>query len=370
MAPDLGVFAVADGMGGHAAGEVASRLAVDQVREAIAGDLSQRIANRYLDNPDLDTRRRVLARLSRVVLRVHEQVLKASQKDFSLTNMGTTLDVVWLLRDQAFVAHVGDGRIYLARRSAVLQLTEDHVEGPLGMFRHDGPTRSRRASRLARAVGVPNACGPDTLMVGIDRGDRLLMATDGIHSQIPDEAELGSLMRAETVADAAQSLVQRAHRVGTDDATALLIEICDRFAAHDEPAAAVLHPDLEALRESVLFAGLPWSQALVVLTIAVEVEVEAGQNLAWMVANDRVAYVLLEGLVSLPHGRQLGPGATIFAECLVNSNPADQTARCEASTRALRLRSDDLREICNSDSRLAAQLYRRLAEHLGRRLGG
>src|SRR6185503_17600475 len=93
------------------------------------------------------------------------------------SGMGTTLDVVWLARDHAFIAHAGDGRVYLARPSAVLQLTQDHAEvdklKATGVLSHHG--RTRGGSRLMNAVGIADRVDVDTLFVDLNRGDRLLL---------------------------------------------------------------------------------------------------------------------------------------------------------------------------------------------------
>ena len=150
------LYIVADGMGGHAAGEVAAQLAVDRLHERIGSRRAQRAVEAYAAEPSLENRRRVLAKLKEAVLSANEAVHTASGERDDHRGMGCTLDAVWLARNHAFVAHVGDGRTYLARPSAVLQLTQDHVHGEA--LKADGVVRPqvrvRGFERLIHAIGL------------------------------------------------------------------------------------------------------------------------------------------------------------------------------------------------------------------------
>jgi PPM family protein phosphatase len=368
--PELGVFAVADGMGGHQAGEVAATTALDEVRVAMMTETTHRIAKRYFGQPDLDSRRRVLERLRRVVERAHARVLAAAQERGVPDVIGTTLDIAWLLRDEVFVAHVGDGRAYVIRTNAVMQLTEDHAAPVAVQYLREEPHTARRnVTSLVHAVGIGEKVFVDTLLLDLRLGDRLLLVTDGVWSAFDDEAELGQLVRQGEAPGAAAALVAHAKRRSFDDRTALVVEMVQRFVRQSTNDSDAMARDIAPVTESALFSGMSWPRILVALTVGVYVELERGQNVVSRATGDRVAYVILEGLVKLANGRRLGSGATLFAECLVGCDPTGEPPICEEPVRAIRIRRDDFQEICMSDPTLAADLYRRLAEHLGRKLG-
>lgn len=363
-----GAFAIADGMGGHQAGEVASREALQEVREAIASAASLNVARRYFERPDLASRRCVMDRLRRVVERAHEHVRRIAKDGHLLRDMGTTLEVLWLIREEVFLAHVGDSRAYVIRPAAVLQLTEDHTM-PLGTASDTAPGRHALTS-LVHAVGVGDSPRIDTVMLDLRRGDRLLLATDGVWASFDDEAALGQVGRTGDAREAANALVAEAIRNGSaDDRTALVVEILERFARQSNTEADVAARDITPVAECALFHHLSWAKILSALSIAVHVEFEPGEDVPHFAAGDRVAYIVLDGTVRTAEGRILGSGATLFAECLVGSEPATENPRCELRVRTLRIRRDDYHEICRSDPHLAVELYRRLAEHLGQRLG-
>jgi serine/threonine protein phosphatase PrpC len=220
LAPELALFAVADGMGGHRAGEVAARLAVETVQSELSSRRSQRVFERYVTRPDLDSRRAVFACLRAAFEEANARVRKDAAENPEHEGMGTTLDVVWLARDNAFVAHAGDGRVYLARSRATLQLTQDHTSVASSHVGSGGGRGVR--SGVTNAVGIADNVGVDTLFVDVSRKDRLLLCSDGIHGQLKSESALAELLRQGDAAAASRALVARAGEQGRDNATAIV----------------------------------------------------------------------------------------------------------------------------------------------------
>lgn len=365
VASELAVFAVADGMGGHAAGEVAARLAIEETRAALASRAAQRAVEAYVQRADLPSRREVFAQLRAAVERANERVRRDAASNEEHRGMGTTLDVVWLARDHAFVAHAGDGRVYLARARAVLQITQDHTTTEV--LRSEGQhAPSGYRSGITNAIGLSDAIAVDMAFVDVTRGDRLLVCSDGVHSQIDGEAELAELLRTGNAALAARALIARAAEGGRDNATAIVLEVGERFVRRGDRDRGLDSADLERARQSPLLVDLPESFALSALTAAVEVEVGVGDRVPRVVASDLVAYIVLDGVIHYPtSGRRMGAGALVFPESLVSVTGAGEAPIAEQTARLLRVRADDFAEVC-SDPRLAAQLYRRLAQHLAR----
>ena len=365
--PNLALFAVADGMGGHAGGEIASRLAIEEVRRSIGGPRSQAAMEAYVRDPGLETRRAVLARLRRSLEHANDRVRAEARKDTVLTGMGTTLDVVWLARDHAFVAHAGDGRVYLARPSAVLQLTQDHAE--LETLKATGamnPHKRTRSSRLMNAVGLAERIDVDTLFVDLSKGDRLLLCSDGVHGQIDTEAELSELLRTGDAEAAARALVARAAQGGRDNATAVVIEVAERFVKRSDDDRGFRARDIERAQLAPIFTDLPLSTVMAALAASVEVEIEAEHIVPQVVASDFVAYIVLEGLVRCEGERIVTDGALLFPESLVGVPVVGELPVAVERSRMLRLRADDFAEVCAADRTLSSELHRRLAIHLAR----
>jgi serine/threonine protein phosphatase PrpC len=358
LAPEIALFAVADGMGGHRAGEVAARLAVETVQRVLGGRDARRAVDAYVARADLETRRAIYTALRRAFEEANRVVLEDAAGNPEHTGMGSTLDVVWLARGNAFVAHAGDGRVYLARQRTMLLLTQDHSSA-------GGPGGSRGPG-ITNAIGLAAALRVDTLFVDLGRGDRLLLCTDGVHGQVEAEAELSELVRGGAPEQAVGSLIARAAEMGRDNATAIVVEIGERFVKRTDHDRGLAAADLERARQSPLLVDLPQSFALSALAAAVEIELAAGEVVPRLVTNDLVAYIVLDGVLRYASAeRTVGAGALVFPESLVGLAGQEEPPVAEQTSRLLRLRADDFSEVC-ADPRLAAELYRRLAAHIAR----
>ena len=190
--PEAGVVAVADGLGGHAAGEVASAVAVDTLRAALgaAPDLSED------EVPGL---------LGDAVQAAHRAVVDDADRDPDHRGMGTTVVVAHVRAGQAWVAHVGDSRAYALTGEGLVPLTRDHGAG--GM--------------LTQALGLGDVAA-DLVEVETAPGDRLLLCTDGL-TGTTDEAEIAALLREGDPQQACDALVQAALRGGGIDNTTVVV---------------------------------------------------------------------------------------------------------------------------------------------------
>jgi hypothetical protein len=250
----------------------------------------------------------------------------------------------------------------------MLQLTQDHAEieslKATGVLSPHG--KARGGSRLINAVGLSDDVHVDTLFVDLGKGDRLLICSDGVHGQIDSEAELSELLRIGTAEDAARALVTRAGQRGRDNATAVVIEVAERFVKRSDDDRGFRSRDLERAQLAPLFVDLPLSSVMAALAAAVEIEFDAGASVPQVVASDLVAYVVLDGLVRCENDRVVTVGAVIFPESLVAVPVVGELPVVAETSRLLRLRADDFAEVCSADRLLAAELYRRLATHLAR----
>lgn len=363
--PNMALFGIADGMGGHAAGEVAAALSLEICERELASKRARRRLDRYAAKPTLNNRRAVFDLLGRSIQAANEAVLDEGRADPSRRGMGSTLDLLLLARNRAFVAHVGDSRVYLIRRTATIQLTHDHAAfDSLQMTGKRPPTARFGRSPLANSIGARPDVQVDMVFVDFAPGDRFLLCTDGVFGALGAEAMIGELCTPSSPKEVCQNLLDYvAEQRGHDDATAVVVGIGERFVARrGDPGPRAL--DLAVVSSSPLLVGLPPSAVLSTLAAAVEVEIDAGEDLPRAVANDRVAYLVLDGAVRLPKGRTLGAPALIGAEALLDVSRRGPLPKVVERARLLRIRHDDFREICSHDAELAAQLYERLARHL------
>jgi hypothetical protein len=246
----------------------------------------------------------------------------------------------------------------------MLQLTQDHSLN--ANLRATPGGSAPRGSGITNAIGLSDGLTVDTLFVDLGRGDRVLVCSDGVHGQVEGEAELAELLRSGAPEYSSQNLVGRAAEHGRDNATAIVIEVGERFVRRTDRDRGLVAADLERARQSPLLVDLPQAFTLSALSIAVEVEIAAGELVPRLVTSDLVAYIVLDGVIRYPNeNRAVGAGALVFPESLVAVAGQEELPVAEQAARLLRVRADDFAEIC-SDPRLAAELYRRLAAHIAR----
>jgi serine/threonine protein phosphatase PrpC len=354
-------------MGGHAAGEVAATLATRVAAEELTTKRARRIVSRYAESPELEHRRAIFQLLEGAVAAANEAVIADGVSHEAHRGMGTTLDLALVVRDRAFFAHVGDARAYLVRPTATLQLTHDHAayDSLRSSGKRNASPRSSR-SPLTNSIGAKRRAVVDSLFVDLSSGDRIVLCTDGVFHAMDSEAHFATLCRRGTAEEVCTALLDVAYRTGGgDDASAIVVAVGTRFAERRSDAGPRAR-DLEAVASSPLLTGLEPSEVLSTLAACVEVEVPAGEEVPCAVANDRVAYIILEGLVEVPSGRTLGSSGMLLAESLLDIPVRGRMPVVTERTRLIRIRHDDFTEVCSHNTALAAELYKRLARHLAR----
>ena len=211
--PGLGVFVVADGLGGHVAGRRASETAVRAFLTACAAASGQA----------------PLAALRLAVRDANRAIRALVEAEPSLSGMGTTLAALQLRGSDATLVHVGDSRIYLLRGGALLALTLDHsMVADLVAYRRLSPTAALRHPQrhvITRALGVQPVLEPDVAMLRVEPGDLFLLCTDGISTALGEDEITDALRAAGSDLEAAAGrLIAMANdRGGDDNATAILV---------------------------------------------------------------------------------------------------------------------------------------------------
>src|SRR5438552_1028819 len=226
----LSLFMVADGMGGHAAGEVASAICVRTIHEEIKRE--REMLNDFLAGArgaSRVTTKEILALLEHAVQRACGRIHEEAQADSAKRGMGTTLSLIVILGTRGFIAHVGDSRIYLSRQGGVQQVTEDHtVFNELikrGKLTKEQIEKVGHKNAITRAVGVYERVDVDTLMIEVLPGDAFLLASDGLTGYLEKTEELGPFLGEDGDA-AVKGLVDLAkERGGKDNITVVLVSL-------------------------------------------------------------------------------------------------------------------------------------------------
>lgn len=210
-----GFFIVADGMGGRASGAVASSMAVNVVRDTFLSGMEDRVGD-------------PAALLMAGFRAANDAVYLEAGKRPELEGMGTTLVAAVIADGRAIVGHLGDSRAYLLRDGRLHRLTEDHSfvaeKVRTGEITEEQARRSRFRNVITQAVGLGPDAEPEITSVGIERGDMLLLCTDGLSVPVPDAQIADTLATSSDVSEACDRLVSQALKNGgSDNVTAVLV---------------------------------------------------------------------------------------------------------------------------------------------------
>ncbi|MEB3198315.1 MAG: Stp1/IreP family PP2C-type Ser/Thr phosphatase [Candidatus Sericytochromatia bacterium] len=213
---ELGLFMVADGMGGHAAGEKASQTAV----QIISGHLTQ--ATQQATNGQL------IDEIQGAIQEANRQIINASMEDASMRGMGTTATVIVTKDDLMYVGHVGDSRAYLIRHRRIDQITDDHsIVAQLVRARAITPQEAARhpyRNVITRCLGMQVDLEADTQQRELKPGDRLLICSDGLSGLVSDDEMLQYVVSSQDPQQTCHDLVQLAlERGGSDNISVVLV---------------------------------------------------------------------------------------------------------------------------------------------------
>lgn len=211
---DTGLFVVADGMGGHDAGEVASRIAVETVCTYV-----REAAEKENDPVEL---------VRRSVLRANEAVVREGTKNGS--NMGTTLGVALVAENTAYIASVGDSRVYWIENGSINQITEDHsLVAKLvtaGKLTREEARNHPKSNLLYRTIGSEESVKVDIFTIGLKKSGCLLLCTDGLWGEVTDEDIHQACATEKDIRIACGRLIRTANENGgKDNITAVMVRV-------------------------------------------------------------------------------------------------------------------------------------------------
>jgi len=222
----LGLYVVADGVGGHAKGEIASQEAVEQIHGWVKAEFGT--IQQFAATPTDESLQNLRRLLESAVQSACYMVFGMAELDPSHRGMSTTISALLLVGPVGFIGQVGDSRVYRLRGGALEQLTEDHTlinyKLKHGLISPEEAARAPGKNVITRAVGHRDYVEVDTIHVDTAPGDRFMLCSDGLHGYLKDR-EIGAIMGKEPKV-ATQELVDLAnHRGGRDNITVVLVGV-------------------------------------------------------------------------------------------------------------------------------------------------
>lgn len=213
---DFNLFLVADGMGGHQAGEVASAI------------IKKTIEENYQSLKNLETPKR----LEEIVKLANEKVIERSREKIHLRGMGSTLTILLLEDKKYYIAHVGDSRAYLLRNEDLYQITEDHsliqAQIKAGYLTEEQGKQSKLKHILMKSIGGKPEIQPDIKEDKLKAGDMFLLSTDGFHGELEKEEIKNLLLLPDDLQTKVKNMLNFANeKDGSDNITVVLVRVLE-----------------------------------------------------------------------------------------------------------------------------------------------
>lgn len=369
---DLGLYIVCDGVGGHKAGEVASRLAAETIHAEISKHRDS-LATRTPTDADLDALEQVMRR---AIQSACTAVYERARENRDNAGMGTTATALLVVGHRGIMGHVGDSRLYLRRGAAVHVLSTDHtfvtelLAG--GVLTPEQAKDSPYANLLTRALGKDRTVRVDTLVVEIMDGDDFLLCSDGFSNYLSSDGELADLL-AEGGDLARQLVLTARERGGDDNITVVLVSARVEPSNTDElTRSSKVQIKLDALQNVYLFNGLSMSALSKLMQIGNEQVYPRGAVIIREQEQfDRLVIVVV-GSVSVhledTELARLGPGAHVGEMGFFRGRDSGATVVAETNCTCLSVPYDKLDALMHQEPRLGHRLTRNVCEQLAHRL--
>lgn len=376
--PALNLFIVCDGMGGHAAGEVASQHAVRTVQRVIGEN--KPIIDEFGKRNDVgEVRERTIQLLETAVNQACSEIFAMAIADSGKAGMGTTLVMMIVVNGKGLMAHVGDSRLYMVRQGQIHQLTEDHSYTAemikRGKMTREQARQSPYANVITRAVGIQKNVQVDTLLFDIIPGDTFLLCSDGLHGYTEDPNDLAESLSDQEVEKLPQKLIDLANgRGGKDNISAVVLRaVADpEDKVLEEQRATEVNLKLDTLKKIPLFRYLTYQELVKVLNITYLETYEAGAQIIKEGDSGEELYIVLAGRVVVSRSSQeiveLHPGVHFGEMALVDQSPRSATVTARDATRLLVVQRRSFYTLIRKEPVLAVKLLWSFVQVLSRRL--
>ena len=369
----LGLYVVADGMGGHAAGEVASARAVEVVKQHVTTNKS--ILKDLAKDASQANRAAAAALVEVAVQRACNDIYKLATADSTKRGMGTTFVCLLIAGSRGVIGHVGDSRVYLVRAGQCHRLTEDHTliaaQLKAGTITREQAATSSYRNVITRAVGIQESVQVDTLIVDLLPGDTFVLCSDGLHGYLADD-EVAPLVAAVQADALPKRFVDLANeRGGKDNITSVVVKVSGDAAAVSEETAEA-QSRMEALKKIPLFRHLTYKEQTAVLSIATTRTFPAGREIVTEGQPGEELFVVIRGRVAIEKNgveiAELRAGGHFGEMGLIDNAPRSATVRATEPTRVMVISRQDLMTLMKRESILAVKMLWSFVQVLSDRL--
>jgi PPM family protein phosphatase len=375
---ELQLYIVCDGMGGHAAGEVAAEHATATVRRVLS-EQRPLIDEARKDKSNTKLLDKVATAFEKAVNTACSEIFTMATADTGKAGMGTTFVGVLLLGGKAVLANVGDSRLYMLRAGQIHQLSEDHSYTSemvkRGKMTREQARQSPYGNVITRAVGIQKNVQVDTLVFDMVPGDTLLLCSDGLHGYFEDLNELADQLSGPDTNAITSTLIELANqRGGKDNVTVIVLRAMaeNNDTGVEAQRAQEVNLKFEVLRKIPIFAFLSQAELVKVLNITYLETCETGKAIVKEKEQGEELYIVLAGRVIVSRQGQdiveLHPGVHFGEMALVDESPRSATVTAAERTRLLVLQRRSFYTLIRKEPVLAVKLLWSFVQSLSRRL--
>lgn len=359
---DIGLYVVCDGMGGHSAGEVASKMTAEVVQREIAKASKPR--EKFLKSGKTSDIRALAKVMENALSTACKEVYKHASKKPELAGMGTTCTAVLLAgHGKGLLGHVGDSRLYVFRNGAIHQLSQDHTYVnelvKRGAISKEQAENHPQGNVLSRAVGVQPSVSVDSMIFDIDAGDTYLLCSDGLYNYFPDSGELAQYLQQSELQAAIESCVNVAlERGGHDNVTAVSLRVGGTPPPVENATGA--EQRIRILKRIPIFSHLNYHELVKVVGLTQLGSANEGQKIISEGEHGDELYVVLAGEVDVLKGDQvivqLKAGAHIGEMALVDNAPRSASVVATSKVNLLIMRRDEFFSLIRAEPVIATKL--------------
>jgi serine/threonine protein phosphatase PrpC len=371
----LNLFVVADGMGGHAAGEIASAVAVNTLRDVVSKNKD--LIEAFREGSQIASARDITSLMEHAVQKACAEIFAKAQDDPEKRGMGTTLSALLIITNRGFIAHVGDSRIYLLRGGRVVQLTEDHsLVNELikrGKITFAQAESSPYKNAVTRAVGVYESVEVDTIDFDVLPGDQFLLASDGLTAYLKEDEIVPTIDKVDgDVKRVTSEFIELANRRGgKDNITNIVVRMADADSDGTQRMKEV-NLKIDTIRNMPLFRYLTYKELVKIMNITHALEVKQGELIIRDGEIGEDLFIVLNGSVNVhkadKHIVTLKDGDHFGEMALVDKAPRSADVTAATAVKLLKISRPDFFEIIRKEPQLAAKLLWSFVQVLSDRL--
>lgn len=369
---DLNMAIVCDGMGGHAAGEVASKLTTEVINNHIVSN--QLVINEFEQSPTKENAEKVKSLIQEAVVKACGEVWFEGKHDECKKGMGTTLVMMIAVDSHAFVAHVGDSRNYLYRQGEVHQITEDHsyVNEMVkqGLMTREQAEKSPHANIITRCIGQNEFVQVDILQVELLDGDRFLLCSDGLCGYMPDKAFAKIMESEREVPKLPKVFIDFANKKGgKDNITAIVLQVGE---LGNQAQVDNIVRKVQALKGIPMFKHFDYKEMNKTLEIIKSKDLESGETIITEGSTGEDMFIILDGNVQVHKGNikmaKLGPGAYFGEMSLIDKVKRSATIKTITPCKVMIVERTPLFALLRKEPRIAMKLFWAFLQNMNRRL--